>query len=154
MKKAYDIDTVAACEAGAEIEMTHPVTGAGNGVFIKVVGVDSKRWQGILARSNDAERQRHHQAEKRGKKAEPKTQEQITAEGIAMLAEGVLGWRYETIEGDGAERKVVNHPGVIPFEGGELAFSEANAVKLFTARPQDKKAVDEGIADLANFIKD
>lgn len=151
--KNFDIDTVAACEAGAEIELLHPATNAPTGIFIKVIGKDSKAWRKIVNAAADAERFRQHQAEKRGKKADPKPQEQIEADASDMLSQATLGWRYETIEGEGAERKVINHANVVPFGGTELPFTQANALKFYNERPSYKAQIDEGIANLENFIK-
>ena len=39
------------------------------------------------------------------------------------------------------------------FRGQELPFSSANALLVYNALPWIKRQVDEGIGDLANFLK-
>jgi len=146
----FDIDTVAACDNGAEIELRHPTTDEPTGIMITVVGRDGKIWQGILARYNNAEKSRQFQAEKRGKKAEPKTYEQNIAEGSEMVAAGITGWR--TVERDNMG-EIINEKASISLDGVDLPYSEANAIKYMSKRPAYKLQVDEGIADLTNFIK-
>lgn len=148
--KNFDIDTVAACDAGADLELHHPTTDEPTGIFVGIVGKDGKIWQGILARNNNAERQRQYQAEKRGKKAEPKTYEQNIQEGTEMVASGTTHWYTVTRDAKG---EIIAKRDTINFDGVELTWSEDNAIKYLGARPQFKTQVDEGIADLSNFIK-
>ena len=43
------LDTAALCEQGAELELTHPATGAPLGVYLTLAGVDSKTWRKATA---------------------------------------------------------------------------------------------------------
>lgn len=135
MTKNFDIDTVAACDAGAEIELLHPTTSEPTGMFVSVVGRDSVLFSSLVAEAADTERRRQFAAQKRGKTAEPKRYAESMADGIAMLAKATTGFRN------------------VVLNGSPLEFSEANAVKLYTARPAFKTQIDEAIANLENFIK-
>lgn len=135
MQTNYDIDTVAACDAGAEIELLHPATNEPTGMFVSIVGRDSAVFQALIAKAADAERRRQFAAQKRGKVAEPKLYADSVREGIEMLAAATLGFKNIVLDGE------------------PLSFSEANAVRFYTKRPAFKTQVDEAIANLENFIK-
>lgn len=135
MTTNFDIDTVAACDAGAEIELLHPVTNEPTGMFVSVVGRDSTVFQGLIAKAADAERRRVFAAQKRGKVAEPKPYADSQREAVEMLAAATKGWRN------------------VVLDGAELEFSEANAIKFYSKRPAFKTQIDEAIANLENFIK-
>lgn len=150
--KSFDIDTVAACDAGAEIELTDPITNERTGQFVGIVGSHGKTWLRITDKYNDAERRRQFAAQKRNKVAEPRTGEELRREAVEMLAAASTSFR--TVEYDdmgevvpGSERPSIT------LDGQELTFSEANAIKLYTKRPVYKQQVDEGVANLENFIK-
>jgi hypothetical protein len=145
-----DVDTVAACDDGAEIELLHPVTNQPTGMFVGLVGKDGKIWQGIADRVNDAERRRQYQAQKRGKVAEPRSSAELKAEQIAMLAEASTSFRTVTRNAKG---EIENEVPTITLDGVALNFSVENAAKLYAARPSFKTQADEGIAELGNFIK-
>ena len=49
-----DLDTVKACNAGAEIELKHPVTLAPVGIFVTVLGKDSDAFRGFMREVVDA----------------------------------------------------------------------------------------------------
>lgn len=150
MKADFDIDTVAACDAGAEIELLHPTTGQPTGMFITVVGKDSSVFQGLVSKAADAERRRQFAAQKRGKVAEPKLYADTQREGIEMLAASTTAFRTEIADASTAGGKLSK--AVLILDGAELAFSEDNAIKFYTKRPAFKTQIDEAIANLENFI--
>lgn len=133
--KNMDVDTVAACNAGAEIEFLHPVTNQPTGMFVTIVGKDSDIWQQLTNDSIDKERRRQFMAQKKGKVAEPRSKSETDREVVEMLAAGTTGFRDVVLDGE------------------PLPFSEENAIKLYTKRPAFKQQVDEAIANLENFIK-
>lgn len=123
------LDTSAACNQAVEIEIRHPITDEPLGVFISVLGRDSDIYQRkVRALANDAiDRQR------RGKG--PKKLDEAEDDNIAALAAVTTGWRNVVLHGE------------------ELAFSVANARKLYTAVKPIREQVQEAVNDLENFLR-
>ena len=113
-------------DKGAEINILHPVTEEPTDIFIKVVGVDSKRW-----RKGKAE-----VAKKLGKmKAEEIQDYDMDSLSSECLAAATIGWR-------GVEKK-----------GKEIEFSESECAKLYQFSPFVYHQVNEFIAKRVNFTK-
>lgn len=138
------LDTVAACDAGAEIELLHPVNKTPLGIFIKVLGKDSAVFKGHLRQSLNDRLAKQASAKRRGKDLEPSTIEDGEREGLEALAVCTVGWWSV----DGEERVPT-----IKFRGQDLPFTRENVKMLYAALPWIKQQVDEGIGDLANFLK-
>ena len=140
------LDTVAAAEAGAEVELRHPVTGAGLDVFLTVLGKDSEVVRDYNREKGNEYLRKASIARKRGKDDEIQTMEKFEASSIELLTVCTTGWRW-------GERA-----GVFPLQKSgqpieELAFSVQNVKRLYTEMPEARKQADEAIADQANFIK-
>ncbi len=138
------LDTVSACDAGTEIELRHPVTNQGLGVFITVVGRDSVIFREYLRERVNDDLRRASLAKRRGKDEEIPTVEQGEQRGIELLTVCTLAWRW----GDSP---------VFPFQKKgfpieELAFNVPNVKRVYTELPAARKQVDEAIGDLANFM--
>lgn len=136
------LDAATPCDAGAEIELVHPVSGAPIGVFVTVLGKYSKVFIDHTRRSSNEYLRKAQMLKKRGKDEEPATVEKFEEKSIELLVACTVGWRTGTKK-------------AITFEGKDLEFSAVNAAliygtpKLAWIRTQ----VDEGIADLGNFMK-
>lgn len=128
-KKTFDLaslDTAGACDKGAELELRHPVTSEGLGVFITLAGVDSAAF---------AKAQRDCQ-NARIRNQRPVTIQDIEKENLHTLAACTIGWR-------GLE------------EGGKaVAFSHAAAVDLYGRFPWIREQVNAFIGNRGNFLRD
>lgn len=135
-----DLDTTAACDKGAEIELVHPVTRAPLGIFWGVLGRDSTAVQEHTRARYDADMRKAAQARKRGKDVDLLTQEQQVERGIELLVAASTHWRT------GSEA-------TLKFEGEKLAFSKANATRVLQRMKWIRDQIDEAAADLENFMK-
>src|SRR4051794_5847223 len=89
--EAFDLgslDTIEACNTPAEIEIKHPVTMVGTGVFISVVGRDSDNYRGRIR--GMADEQLRKQAA--GKSTETSL-DKMEAKNIDALVAATTGWR-------------------------------------------------------------
>lgn len=135
-------DAATPCDAGAEIELVHPVSGAPIGVFITVLGKYSKVFIDHTRRNSNEYLRKAQMLKKRGKDEKPATVEKFEEKSIEMLVACTVGWRT-------GDKKV------IVFEGQELQFTPANAELIYTSTKLSwiRTQVDEGIVDLGNFMK-
>lgn len=136
-KPVFDLsalDTIKACNAGAEIELLHPVTKRPLGMFISIVGKDSDAFQAYIADKTDADRAKDFQARRKNQVAEPKYFAEQKAENIQLLVNCTTGFRNVSFN-------------------GPLSFNEANATKLYIGLPWVSEQVDKAIVDYENFIK-
>lgn len=144
MDTPFDIgslDTVAACNAGAEIELRHPVTAAPLGVYINILGRDSEAFREHTRQSINERIRRDAVALKRGKDTEVRTLEQSRDENIDLLVVCTMGWRT-------GDKKVMI------VKGEELPFNVPNAKRIYGTVPWIYEQINEAIGDLANFMKD
>lgn len=128
------LDTVAACDKGAEIELRHPVTTAPLGVFISIVGRDSSVFKEYIRNRVNDKLRRDALDKKRGRDEVVPTMEESEAESIELVTLCTTGWRNVT------------------YKGTELAFNVANALMLYAEMPWIRRQVDEAIGDLENFM--
>lgn len=137
MTKSIDLaalSTATACDKGFEMELLHPVTRVGLGVFISVVGKDSVIFKGhVRAKANERLR-KTAEAGRRGREGDPITVEGAEKDTIDLLAACTTAWRNVT------------------FEGAALEFSADNARRLY-GESWIREQVDEAVGDLGNFMK-
>lgn len=145
-----DLDTVAASDAGAEIELVHPTTNAPLGIFITILGKDSEVFREHVKEQVNASIRKEALATRRGKKVDPPTAEEAEQRAIELLVLCTLGWRSETY---GEKKAVIANEPVIVMKGEALPFSVANAKRIYTDSIWIRRQVDEAIGDLENFIK-
>lgn len=144
-----EVDTVAKCDAGAEIELKNPVTTKGTGVFIKVLGKDSTVFRNHIKEEQDTINRRNHELQRKGKKVVPTLSDETEQKAIEILVLCTLGWRTETRDDKG--NVIANDP-FIMFKGEKLSYSVANANRIYRENLEIRRQIDEGIADLENFI--
>lgn len=130
-------DTIAACNTAAKIELRHPVTREGVGMYIHVVGRDSDILRERNNAIHDANRARAHLFAKQGKPVEPRTRDELEAEALETIALCTVGYT-DMINPDGTERK----------------FSHADAKALYAWSPAIRNQMDDDIMSYAHFIKD
>lgn len=134
------LDTVAACDAGAEIELQHPTTGAPLDIWVSVLGRDSQVFKAYTRLSINARLRKEAANRRRGREAEVATVELAEEDSTGALVACTRGWRTG------------NNP-VITFKGEDLPFSPGNAALIYNALPWIKRQVDDAIGDLENFLK-
>ena len=135
---SYDLstlDTTSACDKGAEIELHHPVSNVPLGMFITLIGKDSKEFRDFTRDKTNTRLRKDAMAQKRGKDPEIRTVEAIEAENIELLVLCTKGWRG------------------IKLDGEELPFTVQNAIKVYKTYPFIYEAVNSAIGDLDNFMK-
>ena len=128
------LDTTAACNKGAEIELKHPVTNAPLGVFITVLGRDSDTFKDYIRHSINDQIRKEAIAKKRGRDMEVQTLEMREADTIELLTVCTVGWKN------------------VVMGGNELPFNVANAKRVYSDRPWIRQQVNEAIGDLENFM--
>lgn len=134
------IDTVTACNKGAEFELRHPATNEPLGIFWTVLGADSDVFRDYMKESLNARMRKEAMAKKRGRPLEVDTLEDAEQKTIDLLTACSVGWRsgeHQTIK----------------FKGEDLPFNVPNARKVLTDMRWIRLQVDDAIGDLENFMK-
>ena len=137
--KKFDLsslDTIAACTKPVEIEIKHPATLVGTGVFISVIGKDAPAYRNIVRGMADESLRR----QAAGKTAMADTSlDKLEAKNIEALVAATTGWR----DGDDP---------ALELNGERLEFSPANARKVYAEILPIRDQVSEAINDLGNFM--
>lgn len=153
---AFDLgtlDTIGACNKGAEIELMHPANrNKGVGIFISLLGKDSDVFNEIVENHADAEDAREFKFRRKNKVPEPKPFRQRKTEGVDTSVFCTVGWRTAA-KAATATSPATEGGNYIVLHGEKLLFSHANARKLYIALPWVKEQVDAAIVDYENFIK-
>ena len=130
--EAFDlssIDTIAACNKSVEIEITHPATGLGTGVFISVVGKDSDIYRSrIKAMANEI-----LQREASGRK-KVDTIDALEAKNLGPLIAATIAWRNVVLDGE------------------KLDCTPENARKIYNRILPVREQVQEAVNDISNFM--
>lgn len=129
------LDTVEACNKPAEVEIRHPVTGAGTGVYFSVLGKDSDTYRSRIRAYGDEMLRKQAFG-----KASAETVDTLERKDIDALIAATVGWRT----GDSP---------VVALHGESLEFSPANARKVYEALLPVRDQVREAINSLENFIR-
>lgn len=130
------LDTTSACDKGAEIELHHPVSNVPLGMFITLIGKDSKEFRDYTRDKTNTRLRKDAMAQKRGKDPEIRTVEAIEAENIELLVLCTKGWR-----------------GFIDDDGNEVPFNVQNAIFMYKNFPDIYDSVNSAVGDLDNFLK-
>ena len=128
-------DTVSACNAGAEIELKDPWTGASTGAFITIMGEDSEVFKNAFYKIRNRRNMEKAQAERQRQAAPILTAEQEEEDNIELLAACTKGWRG------------------IARDGVEIPFSQEAAAQFYRQFPKFKQQANAAIGALENFIK-
>jgi hypothetical protein len=133
---AASLDTKDASNQAVEIEIKHPTTGLGTGIFISVLGKDSDAYRNrIRAMANE-----NLQKEARGMKLDVSL-DKLEAKNLDALVGATTAWRTNA-----------DH-GYVMLRGERLAFNPANVRKLYADILPIREQVAEAINDLSLFIK-
>ncbi|MFO0271362.1 MAG: hypothetical protein ACK53W_12610 [Gemmatimonadota bacterium] len=127
------LDTVAAADEGAIMDVLHPITQerlvdpeTGEAVSLRLAGIDSERYRAHVRRSTN------RRIQNRSRKV---TAEDIEAEALDLLVAVTLGWTG------------------IDLDGKPLPYSAANAKTLYTRCPWMREQADVFVGDRANFFR-
>jgi hypothetical protein len=136
-----DFDVGTRSNEGVEIELMHPTTGDGLGMYITIVGRYSETYQAHIKKTaND----QINKARKAGRnKAVEVDQIQLAQDrGTDLLVACTTGWR--TDEGK-----------TMPFHGKHNEYSADAVRELYTSKslPWVRTQIDLAIADDTNFLK-
>lgn len=143
MENTFDLaslDTVEACNAGADVEILNPKTNQPTGLTIRVLGRDSDTFRGLVKERANARHRREEMATRRGKPLPPRTVEEIEEENIDLLAKCTLGWK-------------VNGSPLVSLHGEKLEFNEVNVKRVYREYPTVVEQVNEAIGSLELFLK-
>ena len=130
-----NLNTTSACDKAEEIELKHPVTNVPLGMFLSVIGKDSKEFREHTRRRINERLRRDAMATKRGKDPEVRTIESIEDENIELLVLCTKGWRGMIMNGD------------------DLPFTRENLIKVFKEYTWIYDQANENIGALDNFLK-
>lgn len=134
---ASALNTIDACNKPVEIEIRHPVSGVGTGIFISITGRDGDAYRGVI-RSMVNDNLRKQAVGKVS--VDDANLDKAEQKNIAALVTATKGWRT------GEET-------VIVLAGERLEFTPANAKRLYTEILPIREQVSEAINDLGNFIQ-
>lgn len=146
-KTSFDLDSLdtgAACDKGAEIELKHPTTNEPLGLFVTILGKDSQVFREHVKQDVNARIRREALASKRGKDVAPPTAEEAEDKATELLVICTLAWRQRNEDGSFKD--------TITYKGEELSFNVPNAKTVYTNLLWFRRQVDEAIGDLENFI--
>lgn len=110
-------------DKGAEVQIKNPITSELTDCWIKVVGVDSKRFR-------DSQRKRQREVLDALRDSKP-----LNDDEFGILVDATIGWKGFTNKGK------------------EWKFSKANVKVLYKNSPKIAEQVDRFVADRRNFIK-
>lgn len=130
------LDTITACNKAKEIELVHPTTRVGLGIFWSVMGKDSDVYRERVRAMAD-ENLRRANAD-----LPPldNTLSKLEAKNIATLVAVTTGWRSKA------------KPGVVTLKGEELSFTADNVRRVLTELPAAREQVQAAVNDLGNFM--
>lgn len=156
MTKANDVnfldldslDTISACDKGAEIELQHPVTKDPIGIFITILGKDSTVFREHIKDRVDSRIRQEALAERRGKPLPTPNSAQAELEATDLLTLCTVGWRQASKDENG---NVVSKD-TITHKKEELAFTTPNVKRLYQSLPWVRQQVDKAIGDMENFM--
>lgn len=134
-------DTVSGSQLGHELELLHPATREGIGVFITILGKDSAEFTRVQTNHNRLRLQKMQ----KGVKA--LTTKELEKETMELVVVCTKAWRQVVKVGDEIKEKTT-----LTVDGEELECTPANAEKFYTRFPDFREQVDAGIVDRANFL--
>lgn len=127
------LDTVSGANTGVEVELFNPATTDNLGIFVTVLGRDSKTFQKLQAKQN---RNRMVKMEKAGGfKIGRLSAEELETDAIELLAACTKSWRG------------------VKVDGVDLDCNAENAGMLYARFPWIREQIDAAINDRANFTK-
>lgn len=140
------LDTQIACDDRIDVELTSPVNGVGTGIYLQVVGKDSKICQDYSRDQIDEALKKAHRAKQRGRDVELQSSAKLKMREIDFLTACTVGW-YCKVDSQGGIKDTIT------FGDEELVFNPSNVRKLFKKLPWIASQADDAIGDLSLFMK-
>ena len=129
------IDTIAACNKPFDMELVHPVSRVGLGVFFSLVGKDSDIYRARVRAMADSRL--------RGAKDDDSL-DKLEAKNIDAIVAANVAW-WTVVDG----KKI---DGIVTLGGEKLDFTPANQRTVFTKILPAREQAQEAINDLGNFM--
>jgi hypothetical protein len=158
-----ELDFAAMAAKGADLEIIHPVTRKGTGIFFKIIGEDCDEYRRFQLEKGDAT-MAMARAMKPGQrnKLDSLTTEQMVEEKLADTAFCVRGWfegiRHEAKKNEAGDvieaERVEKLKATITLDGNELVFSKEKTLDLLKKYPVLMEQLREGIKSRALFMPD
>lgn len=157
------LDFAAAAAKGADVEIIHPVTRLGTGIFLQVVGEDSDDYrQRQLAKADKVTADMRNMKPGQRNRLETLSSEEMMIDRIADIASLVRGWfegvtHPEKINDTGEVIKpatVEKIKDTITFNGEELTYSKEKCLDLLVKFPVLMEQVREAVKSRALFTPD
>jgi hypothetical protein len=141
------LDMNAAANAGAWIDILHPVTGAPVGIQVQVLGTDSDQFNALMDRFN---RERFEAAKRQ--RAASEVEAERRARDLMTIVACTKNWRHRPA--DAPEGEEVWVTGIL-MDGQILLYTAENAHRVYTHPGLRwlRDQVDIAIANRANFLK-
>lgn len=130
------IDTIAACNKPFDMELVHPVSRVGLGVFLSLVGKDSDVYRSRVRAMADSRL--------RGAKDDDSL-DKLEAKNIDALCAANVAW-WTVVDGKKLD-------GIVTLGGEKLDFTPANQRTVFTKILPAREQAQEAINDLGNFMR-
>lgn len=146
-----DLNTTEGSDKGARVELVHPVSRVGLGLFFTVYGKHSQVYRDIVRDRIDHRVKRESYAARRNKQLDPRTAAEVEREALELLVSCTIAWDREETTGEGDDARKEVKPGWT-FGGEVLDFNVPNAMNLYTNLVWVREQVDNAIGDLENFI--
>lgn len=143
------LDTSAASNAGAELELRHPTTRKPIGIFVGLLGKHGEVFRELVRERQNGAIKKRAAAERMGVEPDLPTAEEIEAEALDLLVACSTGWRTVTKDAKG---EIVSDTPTLTFEGKALPFSVPNARLVYSRILWIRQQVDEGVGNLELFI--
>lgn len=147
MSKAFDFSAVnlrKLTDDAQEMEVVHPETQEGLGVFLAVRGFESETFKQMARKEANAERKRRFEAERKGKAASVRLLEDDEVVNLRMTSALVEGWRTVV---DGKSEPVIY------VSGAKLEFNADNLDAWLREYDWVIPQIDKFAGDVANFTK-
>ena len=137
--EAFDlasVDTIAACNKPFDMELVHPVSRVGLGVFFSLVGKDSDIYRARVRAMADSRL--------RGAKDDDSL-DKLEAKNIDAIVAANVAW-WTVVDGKKLD-------GIVTLGGEKLDFTPANQRTVFTKILPAREQAQEAINDLGNFMR-
>lgn len=139
------LNTVEGAEAGHEQQLLHPVSQEPIGIYITVLGKDSKAYRDVM---NQQSRSRVTKAQKSGRLGSMTySLEDVDRDALEVIVACMRSWRSEEKQGE----EMVSSD-TITIKGEALPINRVNALRVLTEFPWVREQLDTAIADRANFL--
>lgn len=135
-----DLDLAEKAETPFEFELEHPETKDGLGVFISVIGSESRTFLDYVRQEGNRARRRAFEAQRKGKAEEPMTVEDEESAILNAVAVCVVAWRT------GAEP-------YLTVRGEKLECTRDNVVKVLRSFRWMRDQINKATGDVGNFLR-